>query len=51
MRALFSAAPRGAGQSLRRHKDVRVVDKEGELLRHLELDPSRNYQGWDRELS
>jgi len=24
--------------------DVRVLSKEGELLRHLTLDPSRDYQ-------
>lgn len=32
-------------------KDVRVVSAEGELLRHLELDPTRNYQGWETEVS
>ncbi len=30
--------------------DVRVVTFEGELLRHLEIDPSRLYQGRDREV-
>jgi len=30
--------------------DVRVVSNEGELLRHLELDPTRNYQGTAREI-
>jgi Integrase core domain len=30
--------------------DVRVVTFEGELLRHLEIDPSRLYQGRDREI-
>lgn len=30
--------------------DVRVVTFEGELLRHLELDPNRRYQGADREV-
>jgi hypothetical protein len=31
-------------------RDVRVVTVEGELLRHLEVDPSRRYQGRDREV-
>jgi len=30
--------------------NVRVVTLDGELLRHLELDPSRRYQGLDREI-
>lgn len=30
--------------------DVRVVTFEGELLRHLTIDPSRRYQGIDREV-
>jgi transposase InsO family protein len=30
--------------------DVRIVTLDGEILRHLELDPSRDYQGQDREL-
>jgi transposase InsO family protein len=30
--------------------DVRVVTFDGELLRHLEIDPTRLYQGRDREL-
>jgi transposase InsO family protein len=30
--------------------DVRIVTLEGELLRHLELDPSKTYQGRDREV-
>jgi hypothetical protein len=25
--------------------DVRILTEEGEVLRHLTLDPSRNYQG------
>lgn len=29
-------------------RDVRVVTKDGELIRHLTLDPSRNYQGQGR---
>jgi len=31
-------------------RDVRIVTFEGELLRHLEIDPSRVYQGRDREV-
>ena len=31
-------------------RDVRVVTFEGELLRHLEIDPTRRYQGHDREV-
>jgi hypothetical protein len=31
--------------------DVRVVTFEGELLRHLEIDPDRLYQGRDRRSS
>ena len=31
-------------------RDVRVVTFEGELLRHLEIDPARRYQGRDREV-
>jgi hypothetical protein len=30
--------------------DVRIVSFEGELLRHLEIDPSRSYQGRNREV-
>jgi len=30
--------------------DVRVITFDGELLRHLEIDPSRRYQGRDREI-
>ena len=30
--------------------DVRVVTFEGELLRHLEIDPARLYQGRDQEV-
>jgi hypothetical protein len=30
--------------------DVRVVTFDGELLRHLEIDPNRLYQGLDREV-
>ena len=30
--------------------EVRIVTFEGELLRHLELDPTRTYQGQDREI-
>ena len=30
--------------------DVRVVTFDGELLRHLEIDPTRLYQGRDREI-
>ena len=30
--------------------DVRIVSFEGELLRHLEIDPSRPYQGRNREV-
>jgi transposase InsO family protein len=30
--------------------DVKVVTLEGELLRHLVIDPSRRYQGIDREV-
>ncbi|MGQ0678654.1 MAG: IS481 family transposase [Actinomycetota bacterium] len=30
-------------------RDVRVVDQNGELLRHLTVDPTRNYQGLDLE--
>lgn len=30
--------------------DVRVVTFEGEVLRHLEIDPTRRYQGRDREV-
>ena len=30
--------------------DVRIVSFDGELLRHLELDPSRAYQGRNREV-
>jgi transposase InsO family protein len=30
--------------------DVRVVTFDGEILRHLEIDPSRLYQGRDREV-
>jgi integrase-like protein len=30
--------------------DVRVVTFDGELLRHLEIDPARLYQGRDREV-
>jgi hypothetical protein len=30
--------------------EVRVVTFAGELLRHLEIDPSRLYQGLDREV-
>ncbi len=29
--------------------DVRVISEDGELLRHLKLDPSRDYQGRDLE--
>jgi hypothetical protein len=25
-------------------RNIRVIDREGQLLRHFELDPSRNYQ-------
>ena len=28
--------------------DIRVVDEDGVLIRHLELDPSVNYQGQSR---
>jgi hypothetical protein len=28
--------------------DVRVISEEGELLRHLTLDPSRDYQPMER---
>jgi transposase InsO family protein len=31
-------------------RDVRVVTFEGELLRHLEVDPTRRYQGRDRDV-
>ncbi|MEX2587665.1 MAG: hypothetical protein WD602_06685 [Actinomycetota bacterium] len=30
-------------------RDVRVIDEDGELIRHLRIDPSRNYQGRDLE--
>ena len=30
--------------------DVRIVTFDGELIRHLELDPSRAYQGRNREV-
>lgn len=30
--------------------DVRVVTNGGELLRHLEIDPRKNYQGWEQEI-
>lgn len=30
-------------------RDLRVIDEDGELLRHLTIDPSRNYQGKDLE--
>lgn len=30
--------------------DVRVVTLDGELLRHLEIDPTRRYQGRNREI-
>ena len=30
--------------------DVRIVTFEGELLRHLEIDPTRSYQGRNREV-
>ena len=30
--------------------DVKIVSFEGELLRHLVIDPSRRYQGLDREI-
>jgi transposase InsO family protein len=30
--------------------DVRIVTFDGELLRHLTLDPTQNYQGMDREI-
>lgn len=30
--------------------DVRVVSFEGELLRYLDIDPTRLYQVWDREV-
>jgi hypothetical protein len=29
--------------------DVRIVTFDGELLRHLTIDPARTYQGRDRE--
>jgi hypothetical protein len=29
--------------------DVRILDENGELLRHLTLDPTRDYQGKDLE--
>jgi hypothetical protein len=28
-------------------RDVRVVNQDGELIRQLTIDPSRNYQGRD----
>lgn len=31
--------------------NVRIITNEGELLRHLEIDPTRRYQGLDREIS
>ena len=30
-------------------RDVRVIDEEGALIRHLEIDPTRDYQGKDLE--
>lgn len=30
-------------------RDVRVIDDNGELLKHLKIDRSRNYQGRDLE--
>ena len=44
---------RHSGQKIRLYVadlDVRIVTFDGEILRHLELDPSRDYQGRDREL-
>jgi hypothetical protein len=31
--------------------NVRIITNDGELLRHLEIDPTRRYQGLDREIS
>lgn len=31
--------------------DIRIVTFEGELIRHLTIDPTRNYQGLDREVN
>ena len=31
--------------------DVRIVTLDGELLRHLEIDPTRPYHGRDREIT
>ena len=30
-------------------RDVRVIDEDGVLIRHLQIDPSRDYQGKDLE--
>jgi len=29
----------------------RIIINDGELLRQLEIDPTRHYQGFDREIS
>jgi hypothetical protein len=32
------------------HLNVGIITSGGELLRHLEIDPTRRYQGLDREI-
>ncbi len=38
------AAPRQGGRAVLADRDVRIVTVDGELLRHLTLDPNRDYQ-------
>ena len=53
MRAEKSVGKASAFQE--EHRDVRVITPNGELLRHLTLDPARDYQpqtlGWTSTMS
>lgn len=50
---VLGTAPRGRGKRvlvLVAYLDVRVIGEDGVMLRHLELDPSVDYQGRPRDI-